>query len=213
MRFRDAVPMADGFDRIESWLKEAGRPLTAFCACELRSPEPFTEAGFRSFNAHYTETLDRWGILHDGWNPVARSNVCPEIGPPAEPVFHAFSHTRPATQPGRTFIVAGSGEAVEGQANYRDHIVRRGDTSLDGLGEKVRFVLGAMEARLAALGVGWAETTATQVYTVHDFHPFVAEIVARGAADAGMTWHFARPPVVDIDYEMDCRGVSSERVV
>ena len=70
-----------------------------------------------------------------------------------------------------------------------------------------------MEARLAALGVGWAETTATQVYTVHDFHPFVAEIVARGAAEAGMTWHFARPPVVDIDYEMDCRGVSSERVV
>ena len=71
-----------------------------------------------------------------------------------------------------------------------------------------------MERRLAALGFAWADTTATQVYTVHDLHPFLAdEIVRRGAARAGLTWHLCRPPVVELEYEMDCRGASEERVI
>jgi hypothetical protein len=49
---------------------------------------------------------------------------------------------------------------------------------------------------------------------VHNFHPLMArEIVARGAARAGLTWHYCHPPVVDIEYEMDCRGVAVEHVV
>ena len=56
--------------------------------------------------------------------------------------------------------------------------------------------------------------SATQVYTVHDFHPFLAgEIVRRGAARAGLTWHYDRPPVQEIEFEMDCRGIDTERVV
>jgi hypothetical protein len=70
-----------------------------------------------------------------------------------------------------------------------------------------------MERRMQALGVGWADVTATQLYTVHDVFPFLAdEIVRRGAASGGLTWHFARPPVVDIDYEMDVRGLAREIV-
>jgi len=61
--------------------------------------------------------------------------------------------------------------------------------------EKARFVLGAMEQRMAALGFGWADVTATQVYTIFDIHPLLAdEIVRRGASPGGLTWHFARPP-------------------
>ncbi|MFC5423889.1 hypothetical protein ACFPOB_30670 [Bosea eneae] len=43
-----AVPVAldRGLASIEAHLKQLGRPLTAFCACELRSPEPFSEGGF-----------------------------------------------------------------------------------------------------------------------------------------------------------------------
>jgi hypothetical protein len=41
-----------------------------------------------------------------------------------------------------------------------------------------------------ALGFSWKDVTATQLYTVHDVHPFLAEeIVARGAAAHGLTWH------------------------
>jgi hypothetical protein len=37
--------------------------------------------------------------------------------------------------------------------------------------------------------------------------------VRRGAAHSGLTWHYARPPVVDLEYEMDCRAINHERVV
>ena len=110
MRFQRPVPLAQGFARIERVLGEAGRPLTSFCACELRSPAPFTEEGFRAFNEVYAGTLRQWGVMQGDTNPIARSNVCPEIDPPAEPSFHAFCFTV-AAQGLSTFVVAGSGEA------------------------------------------------------------------------------------------------------
>ncbi len=214
VQFSAPAPLADGFQVIEQRLTAAGRPLAALCACELRSPGQMSEAGFRRFNEAYVERLTAWGIAKDGANPVARSNVCPEHSPPAEPGFHAFSFTVADGAARPSFVIAGSGEVPEGRDNYRDHIVRPGDTSPSGLSEKVRFVLAEMEARLAALGFRWRDTTATQVYTVHDFHALAAgEIVARGAAAHGVTWHYCRPPVVGLDYEMDCRGVDCERVI
>src|ERR1700674_743305 len=218
IRFRRPVALSAGFDAIEQIITAAGRPPTAFCACELRSPAPFTEQGFRAFNEVYVVRLGKWGIF-DGTgapaiNPVARSNVCPQIDPPGEPSFHAFSFTTAAPGARPSFVASGSGEAVEGQASYRDRIIRRGDTGPDGLREKARYVLGEMEARMAALGFGWADTTATQVYTVYYLSPFLAdEVVRRGAAHAGLTWHFCRPPVVELDYEMDCRSVRIEGVL
>ena len=213
-RFLRPVSLEEGFRAIAAHLAGIGRPLAAFCACELRSPAPFTEEGFRAFNRLYVGTLERWGIFRDEANPVARSNVCPEINPPVTPSFYAFAYTVPARAGAReSFHVAGSGEAPEGKSNYRDHIIRRGDISPAGLREKARWVLGEMERRMQALGVGWADVTATQLYTVHDVSPILAdEIVRRGAAAGGLTWHFARPPVVDIDYEMDVRGLAREIV-
>jgi hypothetical protein len=214
VRFRRPLPLAEGFARIERIIGDAGRPLTAFCACELRSPAPFTEDGFRAFNEAYVVTLRRWGLFDGTVNPVARSNVCPEIAPPPEPSFHAFSFTVPAPAAAKSFVVAGSGEAREGGASYRERTVRRGEQTPEAMREKARYVLGEMERRLDILGFGWADTTATQVYTVYDLYPFMAdEIVRRGASHAGLTWHFCRPPVRDLDYEMDCRGVATERIV
>ena len=214
MRFRYPVPLTDGFKRVEEIIQEASRPLTAFCACELRSPAPFSEGGFRAFNEVYAGTLRKWGVMQADTNPVARSNVCPEIDPPPGPSFHAFCFTVAAHDAAPTFVVAGSGEAVEGKANYRDHTVRYGEASADAIAEKARYVLGEMERRLSLLGFTWADTTATQVYTVHDLHPFLGrEIVRRGAARAGLTWHYARPPVQHLEYEMDCRGIMRERVI
>jgi len=214
VRFHVPVPLTAGFARIRGILAAVGRPLTALCACELRSPAPFTEAGFRAFNKVYVGTLAEWGLFENAVNPVARSNVCPQIDPPPEPSFHAFAFTVRTADARPSFIVAGSGEVPEGHKDYFDHIIARGDVSPQGLREKARFVLGEMERRLSALGFTWHDTTATQVYTVHDLYPFLAEeIVRRGAARAGLTWHFARPPVVELEYEMDCRGVRQERVV
>lgn len=216
VRFREPVALAEGFRRVEAHIKAAGRPLTAFAACELRSPAPFTEDGFRAFNEVYVVTLEKWGI-YDGKtrvNPVARSNVCPPIHAPAGPSFHAFTYTETAPGAAPSFLIAGSGEAKEGGASYKERTIRYQDTSASAMKEKAQYVLGVMEKRMAALGFAWKDTTAAQVYTVHDLHPFLAdEIVRRGAARHGLTWHYARPPVVDLEYEMDCRGVADERVV
>src|ERR1700730_9048454 len=81
VRFSRVVPLQQGFEKIAAIIKAAGRPLTAFGACELRSPAPFTEDGFKAFNETYIKTLGEWGGMNDRVNPVARSNVCPRIGP------------------------------------------------------------------------------------------------------------------------------------
>ena len=39
------------------------------------------------------------------------------------------------------------------------------------------------------------------------------EFIRRRAAPGGLTWHYCRPPVVGLEYEMDCRGVAMERVI
>src|SRR5581483_7599285 len=133
VRFDSLVPLADGFARIASYIQAAGRPLTSFCGCELRSPAAFTDEGFRAFNLHYVKTLAEWGIYDGTTNPVARSNVCPEIDPPAEPSFYAFSFTRPSERPTPTFVIAGGAEARGGSGSYPERIVRYRDLSPAGL--------------------------------------------------------------------------------
>jgi hypothetical protein len=211
-RFARPLPLADGFAAAEAHLARLGRPPTAFCACELRSPKQFTEAGFVAFNRHYVQQLARWGICKDDINPVARSNVCPEIAPPAEPSFYAFCYTVPGDEGG--FVAAGSGEARDGASRYAERIVRLGDRSPASMREKAHLVLAIMEERMAPLGFGWHAATATQLYTVFNIHSFLAdEFVARGATAGGLTWHFARPPVEGLDFEVDARGVSRELVI
>jgi len=212
-RFARLLPLAQGFDAVEAHLRALGRPPTAFCACELRSPAQFTEAGFIAFNRVYVERLAQWGTFKDEVNPVARSNVCPEINPPTTPSFYAFSYTVPGE--GGGFVAAGSGEARgEASGSYADRIVRLGDQSAGAMREKARFVLGEMERRMAALGRGWGDVTTTQLYTVFGIHSFLAdEFVRRGAVPAGLTWHFARPPVEGLDLEIDVRGLAREVVI
>jgi hypothetical protein len=211
VRFAKPLKLAHGFAAAEAHMARLGRPPTSFCACELRSPGQFTDQGFIDFNRHYVQQLAAWGIFHDEVNPVARSNVCPEIDPPSEPSFYAFSYTVPG-QGG--FVVAGSGEAGGSGGPYGGRIVRLGDQSPDAMREKARFVLGAMEERMGKLGKTWADVTETQLYTVFEVYPHLAdEFIRRGAAPGGVTWHYCRPPVQGLDYEVDVRGVGKELVI
>jgi hypothetical protein len=214
VRFDKLLPLAEGFAQAAKYIQATGRPLTSFCACELRSPGAFTEDGFRKFNEHYVKTLAEWKIFDGTTNPVARSNVCPEIDPPSEPSFYAFSFIRPSQGAAPSFVIAGGAELRGGSGTYPDRIVRYKDLSPDAMKEKVRFTVGSMEERLGEFGYGWKDTTAVQAYSVHDFYPVMAdELVRRGAARSGLTWHFARPPVVDLEFEMDCRRAARETVI
>ena len=214
VRFMQPVPMEIGFQRIANHLQQAGRPKTTFCACELRSPGQFTQAGFEEFNLNYVNTLRDWQIMEGNDNPVARSNVCPEVNAPNSPCFHAFCYTVEIEVNEQSFVIAGSGEAPEGKGNYADFAICYGDTSEIGIRSKAEFVLGEMERRMSFFKSDWASTTAVQLYTIYDaHHVIVKEMSKRKVLEHGITWHNCRPPVIGLDFEMDCRRVFEENLL
>jgi hypothetical protein len=134
--------------------------------------------------------------------------------PPAEPSLYAFSFTAPQMGAERSFIISGAGEASDGPASYPERTVRFGETSPDAIREKAIFVLTRLQAKMEALGYAWRDVTASNIYTVHDFHPFFAkEVVAPGASAGGVTWYYDRPPVNCLEFEMDCRRILHEEVL
>jgi hypothetical protein len=143
-RFTRPVPLAEGLgDRSLPWRHRtlADRVLRL----RAGSSAQFTDAGFVAFNRHYVERLAAWRIFRDEVNPVACSNVCPEIDAPAMPSLYAFSYTVPSeNRSARSFVAAGSGEAREGGANCEGCISTR------------RPIAGgdARESALRALGFG-----------------------------------------------------------
>ncbi len=209
------LPWRDGFGRVEEYLRDAGLGREALCGVELRSQEAFSMEGFSEFNKDYRKLLEKWGLMVDGKNPVARTNVAPFDHAPDEVSLFAFSHTTPNTDIGRpTFVVAGGGE-VRGSL-CEENIVRLGETDADAMAEKAAWVMDIMENRLTGLGVGWDQMTATDVYTVHPLRDIVEGVLLPrmgAAALKGMTWHYSRPPIVDIEFEMDLRGVAREVVI
>jgi len=211
--FQRPPPYRAGLEGVAEFLAAEGRPRAALCGVELRSPRPYSFQGFAEFNAGYAAILESWGLFVDGVNPVARTNVAPVVDPPREPALYGFSFTRPcAAGLPPTFIVAGAGELPEGFLD-RDSIVALNDTSPAGLSAKARFVMGLMEGRLRGLGVDWPAVTAADVYTAHPLAPLLPEIVLGrmgAAAVHGVHWHFTRPPLEEIEYEMDVRGARLE---
>ena len=82
-----------------------------------------------------------------------------------------------------TFVIAGGAELRDGSGSYPERTVRYRDLSPDGI-EGKSPVHGRRNGKpLGAFGFGWKDATAVQAYTVHDFHPVIAdELVRRGAA-------------------------------
>lgn len=209
--FHPLPPLEKGYELVERHLKSQGRTMNALCGMELRIPKALSFEGFGQFNQPYIEKLKQWAVHVDGVNPVARTNVAAEIDPPKVASVNAFSYTAPSDFRGKTFLTAGSGELRSGT-----DIVRRGDTSTEGMREKAEYVLGLMAARLKDLGVGWSDVTATSVYTVFALDPLIKGTIMPAlheAARHGIRWHYARPPIIDIDFEVDIRGVRREIIV
>jgi hypothetical protein len=95
-RFHQPVPLAQGFERVKAHLGAINRPLHALCSMELRSPRPFTFQGFNDFNAGYVTVLKDRGLFLGDMNPVAATNIAPEIGAPGEPSLYGFGYTVPS---------------------------------------------------------------------------------------------------------------------
>ena len=211
-----ALPWRAAFDRVESHLQEVDRPRYALCGMELRSPVPFSMQGFIDFNKEYCAVLREWDLYMGELNPVARTNVAPKFDAPESPVLHGFSYTVPTVEEKRpTLVVAGAGEVREGILE-EERIICSGDTSAAAMREKAAYVMDVMQQRLRGLGGEWAWINMVDVYTIHPVDELVQEVVLgrMGAARRhGLRWYHARPPVVDIEFEMDMRGVRRELII
>ena len=207
---RRPLPWRKGFDLIDAHLSAEGRPRHALCAIELRIPEPLTGEGFDTFNTGYRALLAEWEILLDGENPIARTNVAPVVGAPTEASLYGFAYTIPGGPDARTFVVAGSGE-TRARSLDAQGLVRFRETSADAMREKATFVMGIMRDRLHGLGADWPDVTAINVYTKYPIEPYLTDVILRQVGPAavhGVQWHLSGPPVKDIEFEMDLRGVA-----
>lgn len=201
------LPYREGFARIDRHLESIGRPSAALCAIELRSPKPWSMEDFGVFNAGYRIELETRGILLDGTNPVARTNVAPAYAPPEEPSLYAFSYTIPSSARERTFVIAGAGDLDE------RGIIAEGQTSPEAMRTKATFVMDTMMRRLTALGCSIDDVTAMAVYSVHSPLDFLADVLLAplgAVAVHAFQWYYSRPPVIGLEFEVDMRGVRQE---
>lgn len=231
--FRQPRPFAAGLADIERLLEASGLPLHALCGLELRSARPLTRQEFDEFNQKYTGYLKAAGLLVGDDVPVARTNVAfgasgmhanGKSGAP-DVRIHAWSHSRPIAPGVRaaapTFVLAGMPEIrnlrAAGLGRERPDIVAMGDTTSDGfptlaaLRQKTEFILTALDQTMRTLGVEWADVTGVQLYTVHNAHPLLADLILPRlgvAARLGVEWHHAGPPGVHV--EIGVRGMRQE---
>ena len=217
IQFDRLVPWREGFERIDRHLSDADEPREALCAIELRCASPYTIDGFAAYNETYCEVLRSWGVYDGDINPIARTNVAPSQRPPDEQMMVAFSCavTDAEGSEAPSFVIAGGGEVSSAELTP-ESIIRCGETSEEAIGEKAAYVIDLMAKRLEGLGLTWDEVRETNVYTVHPIDRVVVPVLLPRmgrASTHGIMQIPSRPPVVDIEFEMDLRGVARQVVV
>jgi len=209
------LPWRAGMDTVAAYLESVGEARRSLCGVELRCPAPYSMDGFIAFNQDYCRVLQAWGLYVDDHNPLARTNIAP-LGSPADmpQQLVAFSYATPSVNTGQppTFVVAGAGELVEAKLDSGG-IIRRGETTADALLEKAEFVASVMRQRVEGLGADPSHISQVNVYTAQPIDSQITEVLLRelpAAARGGLHWYPSRPPVEEIDFEMDLRGVTRE---
>jgi hypothetical protein len=195
--FQRPVPLAFGLSTAIRCVEAAGRPATALAAFELRIPEPLSRADFDAFNAPYVERMAELGLRSGDDLVTARTNVAPTVQAVAEPSLYAFTYTVPRSgRSGPAFRLSGATETRGGSPS-----------------ERLRSIVEELEGRMAELGVSWDDATAVNVYGATGAP--ADDIVGSfgSAALHGISWFPSRPPIRDLDFEIDARGVGTEIVL
>lgn len=217
--FVKPLPLTRAFSAIKKYLNGIGRPMAAFCGAELRMPEQLTPDGFASLNVHYQALLDKHGLRQTGpdgkvYGTGTRTNVVPQEvhAKPAEASVFGFTFTIPGKPIGgrKPFACSGSGENA---GPTRESFIALGDTSPTGMRKKANWVMDRYIQRLPAMGVGWSDITHLNMYCVVDPGSVIASevlSVMNPNATLGVHWHYARPPIAELEFEVDVRGVAHE---
>ena len=205
------VPLQDAWGLIEAYLKSLGLPPQALCGMELRIPEQLSFDGFRAFNAPYAEQLRKWDLILGNYSAVCRTNVVPALDTPKVPSVHAFSYCAPASASGTTFCISGTADI-----DARGKIVADGDVSPAGMRKRLEHCFEVITERLAMLELDWSAATHIDLCVVRDIPGLMEAVVVpglQGAAARGVRVHFARPPIIGAEVELECRGVRRELVL
>jgi hypothetical protein len=205
---RPRLPLAQGYAFIEGYLKHLGRPVQALCGMELRVPAQMSFDAFRTFNAPYVEQLRKWSLVDGSYSSVCRTNVAPGLNAPKEACVHAFSYTVPSVSKALTFCISGTADI-----DPRGKIVADGDTSPAGVKKKLEFCIEVIGNRLAELELEWNQATHVDLYLVADMPGLWESTVlpALGeAASPGVRLHYARPPIVGAEVELEARALTQE---
>lgn len=208
------IPYEQGFQLIDHYLAALGRPAQALCAMELRLPQALSFPGFVDFNVGYRAQLAKRNLLLGDYNPVARTNVAPAIQPPSAPALYAFCYTVAANgKVPSTFVVAGAGDLRDQADLSPAAVVRPGETSTHALIDKAHAVMRVMQERLDGLTMTWGRVTRINLYTTQPIQPLLATVIYPQvglAARHGVHWFYSHPPIADLAFEMDLRGVRQE---
>jgi len=211
VRFDRLVPLADGFAQVANYIQAAGRPLTSFCAASCVRPRPSP----RTVSGPSTSITSRRSPNGD----------C-STGRPIR-WRAAMSAPRSIRRPSHRFMRSPSPGRVKRGAELRHCRRRRGArgaaaipsascataTQPEGVREKVRFTAGEMEGVSARSGSAGR--------TRQRCRPTPCTILSRDGRRAGPPRRDAfrpdlalcAPPVIDLEFEMDCRRVTRETVI
>jgi len=214
LRLLDCPTLAIGFEKIDEEIKRRGLAPAALAGLQLRSPGAFGFEEFAQFNNEYCQLLIERNLIIDGVNPVSRTNVIPiHAGPAVPTIAVAFLVGPTRGHGGSDFVVAGAGE-INGDLGP-ENIVARGDLSQNGFSLKVDCVLDIMLERLHALGASGDSPTTVNVYTAHEILglPGMIEMKLPSISINGYATWLTRPPVKEIEFEMDCASFTHWAVI
>lgn len=213
--FRNLPSLERGYELLEQHMNSIGRPINAVCGVELRMPQPSIPSDFAEFNSAYAEQMKAWGMYMDDVLPTTRTNVAFEVLPPAEPGLYGFYYTIPSEASRKTFVVSGAAD-VRRTPDKGAEIVALHDLSAQGMGQKAWYVLQVLEGRLESLGVDWTDASTINLYTVQDISFLMGSVIIPRFGPSflgGLSWHFMRPPTVDLEFEMDAHASNVELVL
>ena len=206
--FAQPLPIADAFAAIESHLGAIGRPSTALCACELRSPAQFSDREFVDFNKVYVQNLERFGLFRDGVNPVARTNVVPQTSKPATPSIYAFCYTVPSDAP-TPALWRPAGPRRQKVEATTSTVSSHSTTSVSAdCRDKLRFVRDEQALRLDALGLaGTTRSTSAATAWRTSARCCGKSFCEKASGVTESTGTTPARPLQDCVFEMDARTV------
>jgi hypothetical protein len=212
--FQSPVPLAKAFSAIKKHLEGLGRPMQALAGLELRIDKPLTFDGFGQLSGDYIKLLEKYDLRQGDKATTTRTNVAlePSSLAPKVPSVFAFTYSIPGARAHKraSFIGSGIGELDGGT---RKDIIMVGKTTPKALRAKAEWVMGAINVQLSKLGVTWADVSNTNVYTAHSVDSYMSDVLLGTmgpAARYGFHWMVSRPPIAEIEFELDVRGVSQE---